>query len=240
MLKTNTKIAAGYARVSTREQARDGSSLDLQKSRITAYCEAKGWTLFQMYSDEGESAKSLDREGLGTMIADLKHNEVDVVVVLKLDRLTRSVRDLGTLMEDLFKGVALASVEESLDGSTANGRMVMNMIGSLAQWEREIISERTSAGMQHRRDVEGRWMGRVPYGFRIEEDTGRLVEHASQMKAIVAMKRASRKGRSLSKIAEKHGVSKSLVFKLVNTDLRCLKKAVRRRVQKLCGTRAQI
>ena len=165
--------AVGYIRVSTDEQAKEGISLADQEARLTAYCQAKEWELVRIYRDEGESGKSLDRPGIQKLISDLKANGIDVVVTVKLDRLTRSVRDLGTLIEDLFDGCALASVEESLDSSTANGRMVINLLGTVAQWEREIVSERTTAALRFKQE-QGFRVGRPPYGFKVEK--GKLVE----------------------------------------------------------------
>lgn len=213
--------AVGYIRVSTEEQAKEGVSLEVQESRIRSYCEAKDWELVKMYRDEGESGKDLKRRGVQSLLEDLKGNGVDVVVVLKLDRLTRSIRDLGTLIEDLFDGVNLASVEESLDSSTANGRMVVNLLGTVAQWEREIIGERTKAALEYKAD-QGEWCGRIPYGFKID-DTGKLVEDAIQIANIVKMKRAHRRGQSVRTIAKRFNVSKSTVHKVVTTDLRALK-----------------
>jgi len=210
--------AVGYLRVSTDEQAREGLSLDVQEARIRAYCEAKQWELLRIYRDEGVSGKSLDRPGIQSLIADLKSNGVDVVAITKLDRLTRSVRDLGTLIEDLFNGVALASVEESLDSSTANGRMVVNLLGTVAQWEREIIGERTKAALDHKAD-KGEWRGRIPYGFRIRED-GKLEEDPEEFENIRRMKREHHRGRSIRAIAAKYGLGKSTVQRLVTTDLR--------------------
>ena len=115
--------AIGYVRVSTDEQAREGLSLDLQVARIGAYCEAKGWELLRVYRDAGISGKDLERPGIQSLLHDLKGNGVDVVVILKLDRLTRSIRDLGLLIDDLFEGVALASVAEGFDSSTAAGEI---------------------------------------------------------------------------------------------------------------------
>jgi len=213
--------AVGYIRVSTEEQVKEGVSLEVQESRIRSYCEAKDWELVKMYHDEGESGKDLKRRGVQSLLEDLKGNGVDVVVVLKLDRLTRSIRDLGTLIEDLFDGVNLASVEESLDSSTANGRMVVNLLGTVAQWEREIIGERTKAALEYKAD-QGEWCGRIPYGFKID-DTGKLVEDAIQIANIVKMKRAHRRGQSVRTIAKRFNVSKSTVHKVVTTDLRALK-----------------
>ena len=224
-MSKKAKRAVGYIRVSTGEQAQEGLSLAAQEARIKAYCEAKGWDLLRMYRDEGISGKSLKRPGIQSLIRDLKNDGVDVVVVLKLDRLTRSVRDLGVLIEDLFNGRALASVEESLDSSTANGRMVINLLGTVAQWEREINSERTASVLRFKRS-RGEWVGRIPYGFKIDE-SGRLVEDPEAMKAIQRMKRAYRRGQSVRKIAARFGVSKSTVHKVIRTDLRALKAAVK-------------
>lgn len=91
--------AVGYIRVSTEEQAREGVSLDNQRKRIEAFCVAKKWTLGRIYADEGVSGSSLKREAVQELISDCKRGIFDVVVIYKLDRLTRSVKDLGTLIE---------------------------------------------------------------------------------------------------------------------------------------------
>jgi len=214
--------AVAYIRVSTEEQAREGVSLDAQETRARAYCEAKGWELVRIYKDEGQSGKSLARPGLQKLLADLKGNGVTVVVVLKLDRLTRSVRDLGTLIEDLFNGVALASVEESLDSTTANGRMMINLLGTVAQWEREIIGERTKSALDHKRG-RGEWAsGRIPYGWRIGED-GKLEEDPDQQATIQRIKAARRKGRTFQQLAKTYGISVATAHKICTTDLRVLR-----------------
>ena len=213
--------AVGYVRVSTEEQAREGLSLDAQEEKIRAYCTAKGWRLVRIYRDEGFSGKDLNRPGLQSLIQDLRNNGIEAVVVAKLDRLTRSVRDLGYLIDDLFDGVALASVEESLDTTTAGGRFVLNILGAVAQWERETIAERTRNTLRFKRE-RGEWVGRIPYGFKIGPD-GRLVEDPEEIKNIQRMKRLRRRGRSYREIAERFGLSVATVYYLVNTDLRKLR-----------------
>ena len=213
--------AVGYVRVSTEEQAREGLSLDAQEEKIRAYCTAKGWRLVRIYRDEGFSGKDLNRPGLQSLIQDLKNDGFEAVVVAKLDRLTRSVRDLGYLIDDLFDGVALASVEESLDTTTAGGRFVLNILGAVAQWERETIAERTRNTLRFKRE-RGEWVGRIPYGFKIGPD-GRLVEDPEEIKNIQRMKRLRRRGRSYREIAERFGLSVATVYYLVNTDLRKLR-----------------
>lgn len=121
--------AIGYARVSTDDQAQAGVSLDFQEEKIRAYCVAKDWDLVSLIRDEGQSAKDLKRPGMQRILEGVRKKEFDVVVILKLDRLTRSVKDLGYLVEDVFgkNHVAFSSLQDNLDTCTANGRMVMNI-----------------------------------------------------------------------------------------------------------------
>ncbi len=124
--------ACGYVRVSTEEQAKEGVSLDNQRKRIEAFCVAKDWTLRRIYADEGISGSSLKRDGVQELISDCKKGVFDVVVIYKLDRLTRSVKDLGTLIETFDKSnVAFSSVSGNFDTTTANGKLVLNILGAL-------------------------------------------------------------------------------------------------------------
>ena len=127
--------AVGYIRVSTDDQAQTGVSLEAQEHKVRAYCVAKDWELVQVVRDEGHSAKDLNRPGMMEIVKGARAREFDVVVVLKLDRLTRSVKDLGYLVEDVFErnGVAFSSLQDSFDTATANGRLVMNMLATIAQ-----------------------------------------------------------------------------------------------------------
>jgi DNA invertase Pin-like site-specific DNA recombinase len=140
----------GYARVSTEDQARDGVSIAAQQAKIEAYATVKDWGLLELIRDEGHSAKHLKRPGLERLLALVESRRVEAVIVYKLDRLTRSVADLEELMK-LFerKGVALVSLQESLDATTATGRLMMNLLASVSQWEREVIGERTRDAMQY-------------------------------------------------------------------------------------------
>lgn len=140
----------GYIRVSTEDQARDGVSLSAQQAKLEAYCVVKDWTLVEMVRDEGLSAKSLKRPGLQHLLAMVQARQVDVVVIAKLDRLSRDVRDVYALVELFDKtDVALVSLQESLDATTATGRAMIGMLAVMNQLERELIAERTKDAMQH-------------------------------------------------------------------------------------------
>jgi site-specific DNA recombinase len=190
-----------YTRVSTDEQANQGVSLAVQEERLRAYCVARDWQVVAVYADAGASGKTLDRPALGRLLEDLQRGDrPDVLVVFKLDRLTRRVRDLGWLLERLGKlGVQLASLAESLDASTATGRLLINLLGSVAQWEREAIAERTSAALQYKRR-QLRVYGQVPYGF--DRDGDRLVPNAAELAIVKEIyDRRHRGGQSLQAIA---------------------------------------
>jgi DNA invertase Pin-like site-specific DNA recombinase len=140
----------GYVRVSTDDQAREGVSLGAQQAKLEAYCVVKDWTLVEVIRDEGVSAKSLKRPGLQRLLAMVRARHVDVVAIAKLDRLSRDVRDVYALVELFEKAdVALVSLQESLDATTATGRAMIGMLAVMNQLERELIAERTREAMQH-------------------------------------------------------------------------------------------
>jgi site-specific DNA recombinase len=196
----------GYARVSTEDQAREGISLDDQRARIAAYCAYADHAaeLVGIEQDAGISAKTIeDRPGLVRALAMLARGEADGLIVVKLDRLTRSVRNLGELIEGPFKRAQLISLGEKIDTQSAGGRLVLNLLSSVSAWEREVASERTSAAMQHLRRV-GRLVGAVPYGCRVELDpAGRkvLVRDEPEQRVLAEARRLRAAGLSLRTVA---------------------------------------
>jgi site-specific DNA recombinase len=143
--------AVGYVRVSTDKQANEGVSLDSQLEKIQAMAVIQDSQLLEVIQD-AESAKSLDRPGMVRLLAMVDAGEVQVVIIGKLDRLTRSVADLGELLKRFeWHGVALVSLAESLDTSSASGRLVLRIMTSVSEWEREAIAERTATAMQYKR-----------------------------------------------------------------------------------------
>jgi DNA invertase Pin-like site-specific DNA recombinase len=195
----NMKVI-GYVRVSTKDQAKEGISLEAQEEKIRAYCVVKDWELLNIYKEEGISAKSLDRTEMQEVLKLVNEKKVDVVIVYKLDRLTRSVVDLNMLVK-LFdsNGVSLVSLQESLDATTATGRLMMNLLASVSQWEREVIGERTKMAMKYLMDNK-KIHSRPIYGYNI---TGKmLIENATEQKNIRTMDRLRRRGNSYWEIAK--------------------------------------
>jgi DNA invertase Pin-like site-specific DNA recombinase len=163
--------AIGYARVSTDKQADSGVSLEAQQEKIRAMAVVQGAALQDLIVDAGESAKTLDRPGMERLLALVDARKVDTVIIAKLDRLTRSVKDLALLLERFTRrGVALVSVAESLDTNTAAGRLVLNIMVSVSQWEREAIGERTKDAMAHMKTTRQVYSP-TPYGFERNGDT---------------------------------------------------------------------
>jgi DNA invertase Pin-like site-specific DNA recombinase len=156
----------GYGRVSTEKQAEHGLSLDVQDEKIRGYAALYEHRLVDIVHDDA-SGKTLRRKGLQSVLERLERGEADGLLVPKLDRLTRRLKDLGYLLEEYFQGgrYALISVAESLDTETATGRMVANMLTLVSQWEREVIGERTKEVLSHLRE-QGVVLGRHGLGFR--------------------------------------------------------------------------
>ncbi|MGM0168294.1 site-specific DNA recombinase [Enterococcus sp. AZ135] len=146
------KRAGIYIRVSTQEQANEGYSIGAQTDRLTKYVEAKEYVLCKKYIDAGYSGSKIDRPAMKELIEDVTNKEVDVIVVYKLDRLSRSQKDTMYLIEDVFRpnDVELISMQESFDTSTAFGNATVGMLSVFAQLERKSISERMITGRVER------------------------------------------------------------------------------------------
>ena len=194
--------AVAYVRVSTEKQADAGQSLEAQRAKVAAYASLYELDLVEVVVDAGVSAKTLNRPGLTRALAMLKSGEADALVVVKLDRLTRSVRDLGELVERYFASgaAALLSVSEQIDTRSAAGRLVLNVLASVSQWEREAIGERTAAVMQHKASQGEFTGGQAPYGYAVE--AGRLVPVEAEQAVLAAAREAKAKGLSLRAVAK--------------------------------------
>jgi len=172
MPATVYRTAVGYMRVSTQDRADSGVSLKAHRAKVEAYITMHDLDLVHVIQDAGQSAKTLDRPGMSKVLRLIRGRNKEVVVVAKLDRITRSVWDLGDRI-DVFKrsGVEFASVADDIDTTTAAGRLVFNVMGSGSQWEREAIGERTAEALTSKRarELVARWGG-----VRVDEINGRL------------------------------------------------------------------
>ena len=177
-------------------------SLDAQASRIRAWCEANGYELAEIKSDAGLSGTRADRRpGLQAALGAACQNG-GALVVYSLSRLARSTRDAIDIADRLHKaGADLVSLAERIDTTTAAGKMVFRMLAVLAEFERDLVSERTTAALAHKRR-KGERIGAIPYGWRLAGDETSLVAVESEHAVIREMKAMREQGCSYRAIAE--------------------------------------
>ena len=143
------KRVVGYGRVSTTEQSASGAGLEAQTEAIQAECRRRGWPAADLVVDEGKTGANLDRPGLTEVIEKIARGEVDVLVVAKLDRLSRSVVDFSALLTWITEDTSckLVVLDLGIDSSTPGGELVANVIAAVANWERRVIGARTQEGL---------------------------------------------------------------------------------------------
>lgn len=193
-----------YTRVSTEEQANDGISLIAQRRRIEDYCNLYDMKISHYIAEEGKSARNIERTGLQEALQLLEDDRSDGIIVAKLDRLTRRTKHLSQLLEKYFNNgeFALVSVAEQLDPRTPGGKLVMNILAAVAEWEIDIISERTRDAFAFKRLNCEYTGGNAPYGYRVCDD-GKLVEVAEEITIIEIANNLRKSGLSLRAIGEK-------------------------------------
>ena len=201
-----TRVTA-YCRCSTEGQAEEGITLEAQREKLQHYAALYGVALVAIHVDAGLSAKTLARPGLQAALADLEHGRAEGLVVVKLDRLTRSVRDLGYLVDRFFADGrwALLSVNEQIDTRSAAGRLMLHILGSVSQWEREACGERTRDALAHLK-AQGVRLGGAALGWTrmldVDVDGHRVVrvlnEEQATIERIVELRR---QGQTLRQIA---------------------------------------
>ncbi|MBP3831852.1 MAG: recombinase family protein [Clostridia bacterium] len=165
------KIAGIYIRVSTEDQAREGFSLGEQEEKLRQLCKYKDFEIFKIYKDAGISAKNMkDRPAFQQMLEDMKAGKLNYIVAYKLDRVTRSVRDLEVLISTLEQyHCYLICDRDDVNTSTANGRFFVRMLTVLSQLEIEIVSERTKFGLNGAIKA-GHIPGQCPLGYYRDKD----------------------------------------------------------------------
>jgi site-specific DNA recombinase len=188
-----------YTRVSTEDQANEGVSLEAQETRLRAYCVVKGWELERVECDAGKSAKNLERPALQRILSE-QLDFIDVVLVCKLDRLTRDIVDLNRLLK-LFEthNVKLVSLEENLDATTPTGELMLNLVAAISQWERKQTAARVKQALQHLKS-QGKALGKPAYGFEVD-GSGKLRPIATEQAVIAKITQLKSAGASYRSVA---------------------------------------
>lgn len=175
------KVAGVYIRVSTEDQAREGFSLGEQEEKLLQLCKFKELEVYKVYKDAGISAKDMEhRPQFQEMLKDMKEGKLNYIVAYKLDRITRSVRDLEELISVLEQyNCFLLCDRDDVNTSTANGRFFVRMLTVLSQLEIEIVSERTKFGLNGA-IKSGHIPGQRPFDYKSAEDKRMVIDNATR------------------------------------------------------------
>jgi len=164
-MTTQKPKVAIYVRVSTQEQAREGLSVDAQIDKCKSFCKARDWEVFRVYRDAGFSAGSLNRPALELMLREAQENKFNIILVYKIDRFSRKLKDLIMILEDLkSKKINFTSVTEQIDTTSAMGEAFFQIIGVFAQLERGMVKERVELAFD-RKIKFGEALFRAPLGY---------------------------------------------------------------------------
>lgn len=179
-MEEERKVAGIYIRVSTEDQAREGFSLGEQEEKLKQLCDYKGYEVYKVYCDAGISAKDMEhRPKFQEMLKDMKDGKINYIVAYKLDRVTRSVRDLEELISQLEKyNTYLVCDRDDVNTSTANGRFFVRMLTVLSQLEIEIVSERTKFGLNGA-IKSGHLPGQLALGFKKDGNKKTIIDPAT-------------------------------------------------------------
>jgi len=204
-----TMQVIGYTRVSTVQQAEAGVSLDSQKAKIRAWAELNDYEVLDIHTDAGITGRRVDiRHGLQAAVeAACKHKAA--LVVYSLSRLARNTKETLEISEKLRKaGANLVSLSESIDTTSAAGKMIFGVLAVLAQFESDQTAERVTEAMAYAK-AQGRRIGSIPYGYKLNNDKRTLVKDESEQTVIQQIQELRKSGMTLRAIAselEKRGI----------------------------------
>ena len=156
-------LAAIYVRVSTQDQVQHGFSLDAQQESLQNYAKAMGYEIFKIYRDEGKSAKDMNRPEMQQMLSDAENKKFSAIFIYKLDRFSRSIKDLILTIDQLKNwGIDFVSLQDKIETTSATGKLMFHIISAFAEFERNLISERTKEGLKGKEKVGKRGPDKKP------------------------------------------------------------------------------
>lgn len=212
-LEDNGNKVAIYVRVSTEEQAKEGISIDAQIDRCTAYCKARGWTTYRVFTDAGFSAGSLKRPALSELLKDAKEKRFNILLVYKIDRFSRNLKDLISILEDLKTiNINFTSVTEQIDTTTAMGEAFFQIIGVFAQLERGMVKERVEMAFD-KKISSGESLNRAPLGYTYKNN--KLVINESEAEKVKEIFEMWTSGINYKQISEKLGIPVSTLYEII-------------------------
>lgn len=205
-----------YTRVSTEEQATSGISLEAQKEKLRQYCNFNRWAIIKEYIDAGLSGGTLNRPGLQQLLVDAKKGLINVVLVYKLDRLSRSLRDIILTMDDFRQyNIDFVSLNEKIDTTSSVGKLMFHIIGAFAEFERDIIRERVIFGMD-KKAQDGYVQYKAPFGYGY--NNRKLVVNEEEATIVKEVYKAYLKEKSTLKVSRIVKLPRSLIYHILTSE----------------------
>lgn len=206
-------LAAIYVRVSTQDQAQHGFSLDAQQEALENYAKALGYKIFKIYRDEGKSAKDLKRPEMQQLLQDAESKKFSAIFIYKLDRFSRSLKDLILTIDKLKEiGVDFVSLQDKIETTSASGKLMFHIISAFAEFERNIIGDRTKFGME-KKAKGGGFITKAPKGYKIVDKSLVPNESADEVRQI--FKEFLETDLSLTQLAKKYNLTPAGMKKLL-------------------------
>ena len=193
-----------YIRVSTEDQAKEGYSLEVQREHLESFASREGYQVFKIYNDDGYSGYNTERPALKELVEDAKNKCFDLVLVYKLDRFSRNLKDLLNLVDNLSSfGINFKSATEPFDTTTSAGKLMFQQLGSFAEFERNRLKERIVPGMI-KSVKEGNWLGAryAPFGYNYNKENKLLEINKEQAKLVKIIFLMCIEGKSVNSITK--------------------------------------
>ena len=213
-MTSNKPLAAIYVRVSTEEQAKHGFSLGAQEESLKNYARALGYDIFKIYKEEGKSAKDLKRPEMIQMLEDAENHKFQAIFIYKLDRFSRSLKDLILTIDKLKElGIDFVSLQDKIETTSASGKLMFHVISAFAEFERNIIGDRTKFGME-RKAKEGGFITKAPKGYKLI-DKKLLIDDEQSEQVRKIFEEFLNSDISLTQLAKKHSMTTAGIKKLL-------------------------
>ena len=213
----NKPLAAIYVRVSTEEQAKEGLSVDAQIDKCKSFCDARDWKVFKVYKDAGYSAGSLKRPALELMLRDAEENKFEIILVYKIDRFSRKLKDLIMTLDDLkTKNINFTSVTEQIDTTSAMGEAFFQIIGVFAQLERGMVKERVELAFD-RKVKFGEALSRAPFGYFYQDK--KLIPHPENSEKVREIFEMWFQDIDYKEISREFGIPVSTLYQIIKNPV---------------------
>jgi len=216
-MSSNKPLAAIYVRVSTEEQVRQGISLSAQEEALKNYASALGYEIFRIYKDEGKSAKDIQhRPEMVQILQDAEAKKFQAILIYKLDRFSRSLRDLIETIEKLKEwDVDFISLQDKIETTSASGKLMFHIISAFAEFERNVTGDRTKFSMD-KKARDGSPITRAPWGYKMENK--KLVPTQNSFQVAELFQDFLNQNISLTKLAEKYTFSVNGLKKILKNQ----------------------